>query len=404
MSITSLRTRALKNLNIPKNNHVILSLDGGGIRGAMTLELLKSLEQTAHAPCHVFCDMVAGTSTGAIIAGLIAAGKTAIEIQTLYQSLVTDVFQERHAFAGTLINPPAYTKTAYVKALREQLGNATLQDVCNQAQLDLLITAKDVEAGEETFFSCFQSHSRKASPATYANTLLRAALEATMSAPTYFYPTERFVDGGVTAYNNPTLAAIQEAVTYSPLASAHQYDPNKLTVLSFGTGCRPRFVSLDDIQDPDTPGALFWLSWLLAESGDDASDMQTYLLRSPLMANIDFRRFQISLDQAALAKLPNLSFQTNPNAKPITLHDLTDDQLSKIKLDRVKDFPLMQSIGAALAQAITTHASARNLPPFGFDLLDQNAKDLFVTRRGDTHRIAKQMASPAWLDNPARKI
>ena len=48
-------------------------------------------------------------------------------------------------------------------------------------------------------------------------------METTMSAPTYFYPLERFVDGGVTTHNNPSLAAFVEALTYSSPNKASYY-------------------------------------------------------------------------------------------------------------------------------------------------------------------------------------
>ena len=57
-------------------------------------------------------------------------------------------------------------------------------------------------ASEETFFSCFKQKDGSFY-GTYKDVLLRAVLEATMSAPTYFNPLERFVDGGTTTYNNP---------------------------------------------------------------------------------------------------------------------------------------------------------------------------------------------------------
>src|SRR5450432_517190 len=75
---------AFKNLAIQPTHRAILCLDGGGIRGILTLQLLKALEAQAGAPCHQIFDMVAGTSTGAIIAGLIASGRSAVEIDELY--------------------------------------------------------------------------------------------------------------------------------------------------------------------------------------------------------------------------------------------------------------------------------------------------------------------------------
>ncbi|MHC4995942.1 MAG: hypothetical protein ACYTGQ_12915, partial [Planctomycetota bacterium] len=310
---------------------------------------------------------------------------------------------------------PAYTKRRYVDALRSVLGEVTLQEACDRTGVDLLITAKDAAAGEETFFAAFvlegtlrDGDAREgASSAMYSGVLLRAALEATMSAPTYFQPLERFVDGGVTAYNNPSLAAIQEAVAYHPAGqTGHGYDRERLTVLSLGTGCRPRFVELEDIADPNGLGALFWLDWLLSEAGDDASDMQSDLLRSELSRGLDYRRFQVSLDAEALTKLPDLPLPRSMRRRSGVdrLSDLTDRRLGRIRLDRVEDFGVMKTIGLALVRAIQTEATRRGLPPFGFDPVDERGRELFVTRRGEVERIRRQMSSPAWLDDPQRKL
>src|SRR5687768_8511354 len=204
--------QAFERLNIPASNRALLCLDGGGIRGIMTLQLLKALEAEAGSPCHQIFDMVAGTSTGGIIAGLIASGRTAHEIEQLYKRLVAKVFTKRGLFADQFINPPKWSKVSYRRALKEAVKDVTLEGGCDQAELDLLITAHDVAEGEQTFFSHLRG--RPSDRNRYAKVLLRAALEATMSAPTYFTPLERFVDGGTTTFNNPSLAAIIEAVQY----------------------------------------------------------------------------------------------------------------------------------------------------------------------------------------------
>ncbi|HXB10499.1 MAG TPA: patatin-like phospholipase family protein, partial [Bacteroidia bacterium] len=79
MSTTNIaaKAQAFKALNIKENSKLILCLDGGGIRGILTVQLLKQIEQLAGIPCYQLFDMVAGTSTGGILAGLIASGKTA---------------------------------------------------------------------------------------------------------------------------------------------------------------------------------------------------------------------------------------------------------------------------------------------------------------------------------------
>src|SRR5690349_115311 len=63
------RKQAFENLNIDPKKRVILCLDGGGMRGILTIQLLKKFEEIAGIPCYELFDMVAGTSTGGIIAG-----------------------------------------------------------------------------------------------------------------------------------------------------------------------------------------------------------------------------------------------------------------------------------------------------------------------------------------------
>ena len=117
-------------------------------------------------------------------------------------------------------------------------------------------------------------------------------LEATMSAPTYFNPLNRFIDGGTTTYNNPSTAALLEATCYS---GKNKYQAENLTVFSFGTGMRVLTFSPAEALKPTGPDAYFWLNYVMNESSQDASMMQIDLLRSPLL-QIDYRRFQISLD------------------------------------------------------------------------------------------------------------
>lgn len=384
------REMAFANLRIAADNKVILSLDGGGIRGIMTLQLLKKLEEVAGVSCFELFDMVAGTSAGGIIAGLIASGKTAAEIETLYIRLVKQVFTSKGMFANRFANPPEYTKRHYRNILRQFLADMTIRDACIKTGTDVMLTAKDVSAGEETYFTCFHGNGEFAG--TYRDVLLRAAMEATMSAPTYFTPLERFVDGGTTTYNNPVLAAIMEAVKY---ATPDKYSTDKMTVFSFGTGCRPQFVPPDKVTKPDGPDSYFWLQWLMTESGDDASDMQNFLLRSGAFKGLDFRRFQISLDTRAVRALPNKELTGLDDVKADWLWDMTDEELAGIPLDKVSLFPLMKIIGEAMVEYIATVQN----PPFTKDLTGDDGKELLVSRLGDVERIKVQMSRAAWLEH-----
>ena len=117
----TLRQQAYKNLKIDSSRKSILCLDGGGMRGILTIQLLKKLEKLAGIPCYELFDMVAGTSTGGIIAGLIVTGHTAEQMEELYKELVNEVFE--HRFLGDrFLNPPAFNKKKYRSILKEKIN------------------------------------------------------------------------------------------------------------------------------------------------------------------------------------------------------------------------------------------------------------------------------------------
>ena len=75
----------------PKRLFRILSLDGGGSKGFFTLGALREIEAIVQAPLSTRFDLVFGTSTGAIIASLIALGCSVDEIRKLYEQHVPNV-------------------------------------------------------------------------------------------------------------------------------------------------------------------------------------------------------------------------------------------------------------------------------------------------------------------------
>ena len=84
----------------PGTSKKILSLDGGGIRGALTAGYLEKLEKIIqdkyNDPKMLLCDyfdLIGGTSTGAIIAALLATGKTATEVKDLYLKMGGEIFK-----------------------------------------------------------------------------------------------------------------------------------------------------------------------------------------------------------------------------------------------------------------------------------------------------------------------
>jgi len=411
--LTPEQITAYKNLNIPTyetegvitGNRVLLCLDGGGIRGVLTIQLLKKIEEIAGIPCHAFCDLVAGTSTGAIIAGLIANGESITKIEALYQKFVTKVFQKKRAFyANKYLSPCEYDKINYREAIKEEIGNITLQDACKMTATDILITAKNVTDNEETFFTCF--HNDDEYLGTYKDALLRTAMEATMSAPTYFSPLERFVDGGTTIYNNPTAVTVMEALQYT---GKGKYDMDKLTVFSLGTGKTVMSIPPEVAANPGIDAIVFWLKYVMASSSEDSNSMQSDLFRSKLFNGVDYRRFQISLDQGAIAKLPDTdnSIADLHMVSANRLSDLTTDELNDIELDDVNKFELMKAIGIAMVNYIMQENQ------FKADLINDNGRDQLITAFGfqvdpltnlnSIDQIKANFSSVDWINNQPSK-
>jgi len=397
--IDAKRAEAFKKLNIDLKDRVILALDGGGMRGILTIQLLKKIEEIAGIKCYELFDMVAGTSTGGIVAGLIAKGKSAEQIEILYEELINEVFHKR-PIGNRFVNPPQYSKKKYRERLKEIAGyNVTLEDACKEHDLDLMITSRDMAAAEETFFSCFKQEDGSWY-GTYKKVLLRAVMETTMSAPTYFFPLERFVDGGVTTHNNPSLAAFVEALSYSTPKDedgqypSGEYSLKNTTVYSLGTGATQKFIKPNKTLDPKGVDISFWLDWLINETSEDASAVQENLFRSVLMQNsVVYKRYQISLDPEALHKLDNTDeLDKNIYGSP-WLWDINEKTLGKIDMADMTHFKLMQVIGRQMAKYIMDKGNC-----FTKDLV-KNGRDELVTSFGDVDRIREQMSKPEWLDD-----
>lgn len=385
------RTQAFKNLNIRPDSRPILCIDGGGI---LTVQLLKEIENIAGMPCYELFDMVAGTSTGGIMAGLIASGMNAAVIEKQYEDLVTDVFNKRGFLHGRILNMPKYDKNNYRSNLEKLVGSSTtLASACAKTNIDLMITSKDVKGNEETFFTCFNYPTQQTG--TYKDSLLRYVMEATMSAPTYFRPYERFIDGGTTAYNNPSLAAIMEAKRYGGM---NKYGDAHITLFSMGTGMTVQSVDPEMAARPKVPAVGFWLNYVMDQSSQDASVTQVDTFRSGLIPNIDYRRFQVSFDKEAIAKLPDLDISglNMENAK--TLHQLTKTELNGIQMDDVTKFGLVSKIGEAMTQKIM---GGNN---FKADFIDPVTKrDVLVTAFGDVPAIQSHFTNPKWSDEVPTK-
>jgi len=214
----------------------ILSLDGGGIKGAFTASVLSSWESTTGLRIRDHFDLIAGTSTGGILAIGLGLGEPASSILEFYKHYGPEIFPnarivQRLNLALSNLWRPKYSQTALRDALTKVFG----QKRFGESTCRLVIPTYDAIQGR--IFLMKTAHSRQFQ-FDYSASAVDVAL-ATSAAPTFFEPaafTEHegnlYVDGGVWA-NCPALCAVIEAHHFLgiPLEDIH--------VLSVGTTSEP---------------------------------------------------------------------------------------------------------------------------------------------------------------------
>jgi len=225
-------------------NFRILALDGGGIRGIFSAAVLGGLEERYLGGASVagFFDLIAGTSTGGIIALGLAAGYCGADLRRLYVERGCEIFPpEGPGFLGRVgrrltamrrYRHYSYDQEGLAAILRELLGNQTFGAARNR----LCIPSFEGEHGEVFIFKTPHHPDFKKD---HRESMVKVGL-ATSAAPSYFRPVRdagyTFVDGGVWA-NNPIMIALVEALT------SFQVGREQIRILSIGCGDSPYHVS-----------------------------------------------------------------------------------------------------------------------------------------------------------------
>ncbi|HUZ34129.1 MAG TPA: CBASS cGAMP-activated phospholipase [Xanthobacteraceae bacterium] len=222
----------------------ILSIDGGGIRGIFPAAFLAGLEARCPGVPSIagYFDLIAGTSTGGIIALGLAANLSAAALRDLYVREGRDIFPPsgpgaigraiRKIKAWRRLWRYSYDQEALTRILRERLGDRKLAD----AHSRLCIPSFDGEYGEVYIFKT--PHHPDFTKDRH-ETMVKVAL-ATSAAPTFFRPIQdggyTFIDGGIWA-NNPVMIGLTEALT------SFKITREQIRILSIGCGQEPYTVT-----------------------------------------------------------------------------------------------------------------------------------------------------------------
>jgi hypothetical protein len=348
----------------PAGKRMILSIDGGGARGYITLHCLAKLEELTSQPAHDIFDFYAGTSTGSLIAAGLAVGLDAHALLNIYRTRIPEVFEESQEvpfatrfaldaaawIVGRTGAVPAqelpklkrYFKLLLRNGGRYMYSHARLKAICQEVLRDqdgklvtmgdlyqhsvqasggqhtkrLLITTKDVRRAETLF-------AVNAGPGgvAFQHMPLADAVLASSVAPIFLEPFRVWVDGGVGSYSNPCYEATVEATEYFTGLLSRGYQPqhddlayrhDNVIHFSFGTGAQPGNI-WDEQQVHDM---LFhdWLLYVISETLDEANEEQVRLTEARFSRGnnwyseqvnhrrVDFRRYQLVLDPEVLAR------------------------------------------------------------------------------------------------------
>jgi uncharacterized protein len=267
----------------------ILCLDGGGIRGLIAARILQELEEQIQQPLSEYFDLIAGTSTGSILAGGLAYGLTAKQLVEIYQNDGLNIFpynsykspkrlsyilkyksevardsikniwkeisqppykpspKRLHELLSVFERAPKFTHEGLISVLKKYFGDTKIQEI---TKTKLLIFAYDTFYRNTTFFT--NSHPEK--HRWYDDMELWKICTSSSSAPTFFPPYNfkwndangnewqfPHVDGGVSA-NNPSLAALIHAM------SVEKQKIEDISLVSIGTGRTTEPFDYDDVR------------------------------------------------------------------------------------------------------------------------------------------------------------
>jgi uncharacterized protein len=210
---------------LPKDSHRLLACDGGGMRGLISIEVLAKVEKDLRGltgkPTLVladFFDFVGGTSCGAIIAALIAMGKSMDEIRTFFVSSCPDMFLKARLWERW---HSKFRNDALSARLRDLFGSVKLGSDRLQTLLMLVLSNASTNSPWPVCNNPAAKYNDRRLPDCNLELPLWQLVRASTAAPTYFPPEVIhvgprpfvFVDGGMTMYHNPAFQLFLMATT-----------------------------------------------------------------------------------------------------------------------------------------------------------------------------------------------
>lgn len=296
-----------------RSSFKILSIDGGGIRGIIPALVLAEIERRTGKHIYQLFDLIAGTSTGGILALGLTKPKpndarhpqyAAKDLVKLYED------DGRRIFSSSLLHQifslgnmldKKYPSGPVEEVLIEYFGDAMLSEALTR----VLITSYEIELRSAFFFK-----SHKAAGETLVDGeksedydfLMRDVARATSAAPTYFEPelidnehcAYALIDGGTYA-NNPAMCAVAESIC----ATKFDRRLGDIFMVSLGTGEQTRAINYLSARDW---GVINWAQPILSVVFHGVSDTVHYqtnlILNAGARKTKHYHRLQINLEDS----------------------------------------------------------------------------------------------------------
>jgi len=272
----------------------ILCIDGGGIRGIIPAYIIQKIEEETKMKINELFHMVAGTSTGGIIATAITKqnSMTGKEAMDMYKYHGQDIFNkpfilQKETFLDKIVDlfSEQYSATGLEKILKDACGDLTLQNL--EKDTSLLATSFDVDSGKPHVFKSLESGNPE------RNFYLRDVARATSAAPTYFTPAQiqneakktfTLVDGGVFA-TNPSMCALVAASVHFP-----KIPRKNIFMVSLGTGSSS-FIPLQKLT-----GDISWAEHIVDVLTLGVASATGYQVKEMLDEGVNYFRIDEKLD------------------------------------------------------------------------------------------------------------
>jgi hypothetical protein len=357
----------------PDSCKQVLALDGGGIRGALSVAFLERMEAIyrersgrgeAFRLCDQF-DLIGGTSTGAIIGTALALGFSASDVKDFYFQLAPRVFR-RSRWRLSIVQA-IFDARVLQREIVAILGDRRLDTPDLRTNLAIVMKRMDTGGTWIVTNSPHAKYWQDPADGSYIGNRhfkLASLVRASTAAPYYFAPEEvsvvegrppgLFIDGGFTPHNNPSLALLQVA-TIPAYGFSWPAGPDKLHIVSVGTGTYR--LCIDRIAARRMLAAQFAAQSLATMIGDNSAQvlmMMQILGRTdtPWMINTElgdlggfllpseplftFQRYDVMLTQGWLQSELGLK--------------LSERDIERLHpMDNVENIPLLYEVGQAAA-------------------------------------------------------